>query len=67
MRTITLSAGLSLVLATLACAQKIVLTNDDGWATAQIRKQYSDLKAVGYNVRHSIFFLLLLPSFILED
>ncbi|KAF9546448.1 sure-like protein [Agrocybe pediades] len=31
-------------------AQKIVITNDDGWATAQIRAEYNALKAAGYDV-----------------
>ncbi|KAF9054080.1 survival protein sure-like phosphatase/nucleotidase [Panaeolus papilionaceus] len=45
------SVYLSLALATLASAQtKIVLTNDDGWAVAQIRAEYNALKAAGYNV-----------------
>ena len=30
---------------------KIVLTNDDGWAVAQIRAQNDALKAAGYDVR----------------
>jgi len=40
----------------LACAasaqtgKKILLTNDDGWAVAQIRAQNDALKAAGYNV-----------------
>lgn len=29
---------------------KIVLTNDDGWAVAQIRAQNDALKAAGYDV-----------------
>lgn len=31
-------------------AQKIVLTNDDSWAVAQIRDEYNQLKAAGYQV-----------------
>ncbi|KAJ3514948.1 hypothetical protein NLJ89_g2063 [Agrocybe chaxingu] len=31
-------------------AQKVVLTNDDGWATAQIRAEYDALKAAGFDV-----------------
>ena len=31
-------------------AQKIVLTNDDGWAVAQIRAQYDALVASGFDV-----------------
>ena len=30
--------------------QKIVLTNDDGWAVAQIRAQFDSLEDAGYNV-----------------
>jgi predicted transcriptional regulator len=29
---------------------KIVLTNDDGWAEAQIRAEYYALKSLGYQV-----------------
>ncbi|KAF7974391.1 hypothetical protein HWV62_12226 [Athelia sp. TMB] len=39
-----------LALVTTVTATKIVLTNDDGWAVAQIRAQYTALKAVGYEV-----------------
>ncbi|KAK7029867.1 survival protein sure-like phosphatase/nucleotidase [Favolaschia claudopus] len=44
------------VFAALVClvsaqsGKKIVLTNDDGWAVAQIRAQNDALKAAGYNV-----------------
>lgn len=31
-------------------ASKIVLTNDDGWAVAQIRAQYAALKSSGFDV-----------------
>lgn len=34
---------------------KIVLTNDDGWATANIRAQNDALKDVGFDVSHGIF------------
>lgn len=30
---------------------KVVLTNDDGWAVAQIRSDYDALRAAGFNVR----------------
>ena len=33
-----------------AVAQKIILTNDDGWATAQIRAQRDALVGAGFNV-----------------
>jgi len=32
--------------------RKVVLTNDDGWAVAQIRSEYDALKAAGYDVGH---------------
>nr|GAT51050.1 predicted protein [Mycena chlorophos] len=32
------------------CGQKIVLTNDDGWAVAKIRAQETALNTAGYNV-----------------
>ncbi|KAF8904759.1 survival protein sure-like phosphatase/nucleotidase [Gymnopilus junonius] len=41
------------ILSALSClcsATKIVLTNDDGWAVAQIRAEYTALKAAGYEV-----------------
>ncbi|PPQ65456.1 hypothetical protein CVT24_010787 [Panaeolus cyanescens] len=45
------SVYLSLALVTLSSAQtKVVLTNDDGWAVAQIRDEYEALKAAGYDV-----------------
>lgn len=37
----------------LSSAVKVVLTNDDGWATAQIRAQYEALTAAGYDVSPS--------------
>jgi hypothetical protein len=39
-------------------AQKIVLTNDDGWAVAQIRDEYNQLRAAGFEV--SILFRLVM-------
>ncbi|KAJ3565672.1 hypothetical protein NP233_g7484 [Leucocoprinus birnbaumii] len=42
-----------LALATLltsSTAQNIVLTNDDGWAVAQIRDEYNMLRSAGYQV-----------------
>ena len=44
--------GLTLAIAT-ARAQNIVISDDDGWATAQIRAQYESLTDAGYNVRCS--------------
>ncbi|KAF9463376.1 survival protein sure-like phosphatase/nucleotidase [Collybia nuda] len=37
-------------LATNSLQQKIVLTNDDGWAVAQIRAEYDALRAAGFQV-----------------
>ena len=45
----TLSVVLSL-LAKAVISQKIVLTNDDGWAVAQIRAQFNTLNSAGFNV-----------------
>ncbi|CAK5270965.1 unnamed protein product [Mycena citricolor] len=45
-RTLILCALVQLAVA----APKIVLTNDDGWAVAHIRAQYSALEAAGYDV-----------------
>ncbi|KAH8101299.1 sure-like protein [Cristinia sonorae] len=39
-----------LFFASNALSQKIILTNDDGWAVAQIRAQNDALKAAGFNV-----------------
>ncbi len=50
---LTISAIVGVALwSTLAYAQsKIVLTNDDGWATANIRAQDTALTTAGFNVR----------------
>lgn len=32
-------------------SQRIVLTNDDGWAVAQIRAEFETLSGAGYDVR----------------
>lgn len=42
--------GIALTVTT-ALAQNIVISDDDGWATAQIRAQYESLSSAGYNVR----------------
>ena len=34
-----------------AAAKNIVISNDDGWATAQIRQEFDTLTAAGHNVR----------------
>ncbi|KAF8182871.1 survival protein sure-like phosphatase/nucleotidase [Pholiota molesta] len=44
------SALLACAYYTIAYAQNIVLTNDDGWAVAQIRAEYTALVAAGFNV-----------------
>ncbi|CDO70425.1 hypothetical protein BN946_scf184999.g66 [Trametes cinnabarina] len=36
-------------LASLAKATNILISNDDGWATAQIRQQFDTLNSTGYN------------------
>jgi 5'-nucleotidase len=41
----------ALIIVVSAQTTKIVLTNDDGWAVAQIRAQNDALKAAGYDVR----------------
>ncbi|GJF00477.1 SurE-like protein [Phanerochaete sordida] len=38
------------VLQPFAGSDKILITNDDGWAVAQIRAEYAALKDAGYNV-----------------
>lgn len=38
---------------------KILLTNDDGWAVAQIRDEYTALKAAGYEVNSPRSFFIL--------
>ncbi|OBZ74914.1 Acid phosphatase [Grifola frondosa] len=40
----------ALVCATAAYATNIVISNDDGWATAQIRQQFDALASSGHNV-----------------
>ncbi|KAF5361400.1 hypothetical protein D9758_006251 [Tetrapyrgos nigripes] len=51
MQILALSTLVVLASSTLfARSANIVLTNDDGWATAMIRAQYNSLKAAGHNV-----------------
>lgn len=38
---------------------KVILTNDDGWAVAQIRAEYDALRTAGFNVVF-LFFLQFL-------
>ncbi len=40
-----------LLQASRSSGQKIILTNDDGWAVAQIRAQRDSLVSAGFNVR----------------
>ncbi|KAL0952768.1 hypothetical protein HGRIS_006996 [Hohenbuehelia grisea] len=48
------SAGLTLclvgLLPSVVLSQKVLLTNDDGWAEAQIRAEYDALRAAGFDV-----------------
>jgi len=44
------STLLVLPLALVVQAQNIILTNDDGWAVAQVRAQFSQLQSSGFNV-----------------
>ncbi|KZP28560.1 sure-like protein [Athelia psychrophila] len=50
MRSQNLLAASLLTFVTIATATKILLTNDDGWAVAQIRAQNTALKKAGYEV-----------------
>ncbi len=47
--------ALGLLSSNLAEAQNIILTNDDGWAVAQIRAQFNAISAAGYNVSIKIY------------
>lgn len=51
---ITVVLAISLI--STGSATNIVLTNDDGWAVAQIRAEYAALKTAGYNVSFSPIF-----------
>jgi len=46
----SLSVSILALFAVASTGQRIVITNDDGWATAQIRAEYNALKAAGYDV-----------------
>ena len=48
MRLFALTALASLI--TTSFTQKIILSNDDGWAVAQFRAPNDALKAAGFNV-----------------
>jgi 5'-nucleotidase len=49
--TIQLISLFLLCLPLSALSTRVVLTNDDGWAVAQIRAEYAALKAARYQVR----------------
>ncbi|KAI0370904.1 sure-like protein [Pilatotrama ljubarskyi] len=49
MRSLQLVLSLPLI-STYTSATNILITNDDGWATAQIRQQFDVLNSTGYNV-----------------
>ena len=51
-------AASSLVPVAHAYGGTLVITNDDGWATAQIRAQFEALSDAGYNVGVFRIFLL---------
>lgn len=53
---------LALCCSSIALATNILLTNDDGWAVANIRAQYAELQSAGYDVR-----VLLLSTCCLAD
>ena len=48
--------ALLLYSASAVFCQNIILTNDDGWAVAQIRAQFDALNATGFNVHISSFY-----------
>lgn len=56
--TFTVLSLISLAVANLN--RRIVLTNDDGWAVANIRAHNDALKAAGFDVRREM--LLLKPK-----
>ena len=48
-----LRAAVALSCVSVALARNLLLTNDDGWAVAQIRAQYKELTDAGFDVRRS--------------
>ena len=48
--TSTLLVALALCGSSVHAQNKILISNDDGWASANIRAQYAALRAAGYNV-----------------
>ena len=48
--TSTLLVALALCGSSAHAQTKILISNDDGWASANIRAQYAALRAAGYNV-----------------
>ena len=53
MRSFTLALPL---LPVLVAATNIVISADDGWATAQIRQQFDVLSNAGHNVRTIVIY-----------
>ena len=53
MRSLALTLSL---LSAYVAATKIVISNDDGWATAQIRQQFDVLSNAGHNVRTTVIY-----------
>lgn len=47
----------------VAFATNVLLTNDDGWAVANIRAQYAELQSAGYYVRAAASYDPLVVSF----
>ena len=44
------------LLPVLVAATNIVISDDDGWATAQIRQQFDVLSNAGHNVRTIVIY-----------
>ena len=53
MRSFTLALPL---LPVFVAATNIVISDDDGWATAQIRQQFDVLSNAGHNVRTTVIY-----------
>ncbi|KAF4612309.1 hypothetical protein D9613_003709 [Agrocybe pediades] len=50
MRSFAILLAFSFLATSGVLGQKVVLTNDDGWAVAQIRAEYAALKSAGFDV-----------------
>lgn len=48
-----LRAAVTVSCVSVALGRNLLLTNDDGWAVAQIRAQYKELTDAGFDVRRS--------------